>query len=267
MLADNYEQLNDRKTANRLRVGFLVGVPAIWFLFYLATIALGGSRGSVSTIVVTTFLSWWIPLFVLDRYYHRWSEAWIETNGEMVNGNGSGRAAWYIALFVLVCRTFIGVVPQMVDSLPLALTTFVDGSFSMTYPKDWQASVDDNVACALMECVQTFTLPDSQGYILVTRTNSFLVMLNDLETSSGGALFALSSINATVERTTKIQLDEYDAIQYNFRTEEQRLKGLMLIAKTDSEYYQIIGISLPEDFYLIEQALGTIQLDPLPNSQ
>jgi hypothetical protein len=216
-----------------------------------------------------TLLAFVIPLVALDWGIGRWNKAWTAIQGETTIGTSSTQAWLYAAIALVVAIVFessapptgIGLVNSLVSNTPT--TTFVDGSFSMSYPSEWQTGKLDIATCAWMECVQTFTLPKSLGSISIVRSNSFLYLMGDLEAFGSGAIVALSTMDMTLKDTRHIQLDGHEAIQYNFTLNNLTIptEGVLIIARTPSELYQIIGISIPNDFALIEQALGTIQLD------
>ena len=273
MLADNYERLNDRKTANLLRFCFLVGVPSWWFIVSLISILRGISVYSMSISLGVMFISWFMPMVVLDVLYRRWRKAWIVTNGEIVSGNGSGRALLYVILYAVVFIMYLGSAPQQLEELyvryaeSLPKVTFVNGSFSIDYPSNWEVKdITNNPNCGQFgfECVKMFNFAGGSGALVVTRNNNLLERLAPLsltEEANWNNMQSLSYLKSLEKFETL--LDGYTTLRHNFAFTDRgdRSTGAIIITKTDQELYTIIAVAGQQDYALLEEALATIQLD------
>lgn len=282
MLADNYEMLGDSKTAKRLRFGFLIGVPVWWFLLDLISVV---SPTAGRTGPGTTVLTWVVPLSVLDVLYRRWREQWVETNGDIVSGNGSGRALLYIGMLILVFVGYVSFAPSLLTFVATTIasaarattfvattiastapaTTFVDSTFSMTYPSSWTAHKDTvrpNCDVSSWECVQIFELPYIRGAMTVTRTNDVDELLTHLSTQEQ-AVWDSTPFPKTSLRVFETTIGGFTTLQrdFTFVIDLQKFRGAILIVRTDKEIYVITAWAHDDDFPQVEKAIASIQLD------
>jgi hypothetical protein len=275
MLADNFERLDDPKAAKTLRLGFLFGLPVFWVVssFVMASADKVFGKSDYALTSGSNFALWFGTLVLLDSLYRNWHKEWIAKNGEIVSGNGSGRA-W---LYTLVAIGFIAVFRVLTPSVPVnpivsllsvgANQTFTDGTFSISYPNTWEAvEITNNPNCGQLgfECVQLFNFARGSGALAVTRNVNLidrLAPLTLIAQANWNNLQALDNLNSV--REYESMLDGYVILRHDFTftDKENPSQGALIVAKTDSEVYIMIAVARVDHFPQLEKALATIQLD------
>ena len=278
MLADSYILLEDRRKALILRITFLGGILLWWFLLMSVSLLISPASDSIVVSVATTLLAWFAPLPALYIEYRRWQHEWVKVNDEIVKGKGAGSGFFYGFMMIVVTFLYHAIVPPIAASAILGTAYYyeasaialVDGSFSMSYPEYWAKSRDtSNPACRDInfECVENFRLP-SNALLSIARINKDLAMpLAIVEEVIWDSLSSEGEKDSI--RVFETTLDGFEAIQRDFSIEVDGLdvNGIILVSMTDTELYVIVGAGDKPNFYQIEDAIATIQLDAVSNSE
>lgn len=190
---------------------------------------------------------------------------------------GPGGGPYYSVMMIVVVFFYNNMAPPLAANLILgtpyytpSFITFVDGSFSMSYSEYWAKTRGTvNPACQSInfKCVENFILP-SYGLLSIARINkeNIPITLSEVEAIIWDDLHYAQKTSVSVFETT---LDGFEAIQRDFTVKDDRVdaKGVILLALTNTELYVIVGASDKENFYQIEDAIATIQLEAVSNSE